>query len=83
MTDVVIPDECQSMPITRTQGLEPERVAQSREKGVTAVMVENALGNGGAERDHPVGKPRGNATAMQREIRDARSLHPMIVDTFP
>jgi hypothetical protein len=59
----------------RTEGLEPERIAQPREQRRPTVVVEHTFGDCGSERDHPRGQPRRNTAAVQREIGDAGSLH--------
>src|SRR4051795_12747148 len=56
-------------------GLEPERVAQSREEGGPTVVDDDAFGNRGPKRRHPRGKPRRYPAPMQRKIGDARTLH--------
>ena len=66
----------------RAEGLEPERIAQPREQRGAAVVMEHALGDRRAERHHPRRQPRRHASAVQRKIGDARSLHDPIV-TFP
>jgi len=68
ITDVVIPDECQSIPITPSVCLEPERIAEAGEKRGAPVVGDDRLGDRGAERRHPFSQPRGHAAAMQREI---------------
>ena len=40
MTDVVMPEECQSIPITAAERLKPERIAEPREERRRAVVVE-------------------------------------------
>ena len=40
ITDVVMPEECQSMPITAAEGLEPEGIAEARQERRRAVVVE-------------------------------------------
>ena len=63
------------MPITRAERLEPERVAEARKELGGAVVVEDAFDDGGAERGHALGEPRGHASAVQREIGMAGALH--------
>jgi hypothetical protein len=45
ITLVVMPEECQSMPMTAPKGLEPEGVRQAPQQLVSAVMVHNGLGD--------------------------------------
>jgi len=62
-----------------TECLEPERVAQSRQKLGWAVGEHDVFGNGGAELRHATGEPRRHTTAMKREAGCSRAFHRMII----
>ena len=74
-----MPEECQSIPITRPERLEPVRIAEAREKRRVAVVEQNALDDRGAELRHAVGQPRRHTAAMQRQVRESRALHKAMV----
>src|ERR1700753_3372911 len=62
------------MPIHAHHGperLEPERVREPLEKGVTPVMEPDGLGNDRAQRRHALTEPGGHAAAMERKISAA------------
>jgi len=52
MTLVVIPEECQSMPMTAPK-IEPEGVGEAPQEFVAAIFVDDGLGNHAPERRHP------------------------------
>src|SRR3954470_4864100 len=62
------------------QRLEPERIAQPGEQFRRAVVVENTLGNRGAQHRHALGKPRRHTPAMQRQVGDSGALHNSIMN---
>src|SRR5262245_2096830 len=66
-------------PHHRPERLEPERIAQAREEGRPAIVVQHAFGDGGAERHHPRRQPGGHAAAVEREVREPRPFHALIV----
>ena len=66
MTLVVMPDECQSMPIDGAERLEPERMRQPLQELVAAVVVHDRLSDDGAEGRHAGRQPRRDASAVQR-----------------
>ena len=55
--------------------LEPERIAQPAEERRMAVVMDDALGDRRAERRHARRQPLRHASAMQRKIGDAGTLH--------
>ena len=55
--------------------LEPERIAQPAEQRRLAVVMDDALRDGRAERRHPRRQPRRHASAMERQIGNARAFH--------
>jgi GNAT superfamily N-acetyltransferase len=66
-------------PHDRSEGLEPEGIAEAREQGGTTVVVDHGLRDRRAKRDHALGEPGGHAPAVQREVGDAGALHPCIL----
>jgi hypothetical protein len=67
MTLVVIPEECQSMPMTAPR-LEPERVREASQQLVPSIMMDDRLADHRPEAGHPVGQPSRNLPTMQRQI---------------
>ena len=76
ITDVVMPDECQSMPITAAERLEPERIAQPRQELRTPVVLQDAFGDRRAERGHALGQPGGTPPHGAADRR-RRSVSPL------
>ena len=64
MTDVVTPDECQSMPMTLPERLKPERIARVVRAMRVAVLSQNAFDDRGAELRHAAGQPGWNPPAV-------------------
>src|SRR2546423_15348361 len=64
------------------ESLEPEGIGKAREQFRLPVVIEHALRDGGAKRRHPVGKPRRNTSAVQREVCRPRALHRSILLSF-
>jgi hypothetical protein len=52
----------------RAERLEPERVSEATQELVAAVMMDNRLGDDGAEAGHAACEPQGHPAAMQRQI---------------
>jgi hypothetical protein len=71
MTEVVMPEECQSHAHHGSQRLEPVRIAEAGQESRPAVMVQYALGDRRPKRDHARCEPRRHAAAVQWEIGDA------------
>jgi hypothetical protein len=63
----------------RTESLNPERIAETGQECRAPVVMDDALGDGRAERRHARRQPRPHTAAVQREIGNARALHPIIV----
>ena len=59
----------------RTEGLEPERVAEAGKEFRRAVVVQDALGDGRAQPGHAVGEPGRHMPAMQRQVGVSRAFH--------
>ena len=57
------------------EGLEPERIAEAREKRGGSVIVNDGLGDRGTEPRHALGEPWRHTPTVQRQIRDARPFH--------
>ena len=57
------------------EGLEPERIAEARQKCGGSVIVNDGLGDRGAELRHALGKPWRHTPTVKRQIRDARPFH--------
>lgn len=68
MTLVVIPDECQSMPITAPKIWNQKRVCETFQELGTAVLVNNGFSDHPSEGRHADREPGGHVTAMEREI---------------
>jgi hypothetical protein len=54
------------MPMTAPERLEPERVGETAQWFVAAVMMVNRFADHRAEASHAVGKPLGNLSSVQR-----------------
>ena len=74
MTLVVIPEECQSIPITAPKRLEPERMGETPQQFVATIMMDNRFAHNRAEAGHSVGKPPGNLSSVQREVGGSSPL---------
>ena len=72
MTLVVIPDECQSIPITAPNDWNQNGCASRLQQLVAAVVEDDRLGHDGAEPRHAVGEPLRHPAAVQRQIGVAR-----------
>ena len=58
-----------------TECLKPEWIAEACQKRRGAVVVDDGLGDGGAEPGHSFGKPGWYTTSVKRQVRDARPFH--------
>lgn len=71
ITDVVIPEECQSIPIDTAKRLEPERITQAGQKPRDAGSQDYMLRDRSAQRGHPGcqpgTRPQCNATSAVPE----------------
>jgi len=64
------------MPIHAHHGaerLEPERVSETAQQFVTAVMMDNRFADHRSEAGHPIGEPSGNLSSMQRQVGGSSS----------
>lgn len=68
MTLVVMPDECQSIPITAPNDSEPERVGQPAQQLVAAILMHDRLADHRPEPRHPLAQPLRHPPAMQRQV---------------
>jgi hypothetical protein len=68
ITLVVMPEECQSIPITAPKD------CQAPEPLVAAIMVDDRLADQRSETRHSIGQPLWHMPAMKRQISAARSL---------
>ena len=75
----MIPEECQSIPITHPSAWNQNGSLEPGEEFGRAVVVDDALGDRRPERRHALGKPRRDASAMQRQVGDAGAFHGSIV----
>jgi hypothetical protein len=57
-----------------TERLEPERVSETAQQFVTAVMMDYRLADHRPEASHPVSEPPGNLAAMQRQVGGSSPL---------
>src|SRR5262245_20548000 len=62
-------------PHDRAQRLKPKRIAQSREKRRSAVIMNDGFGDGRAKFGHALGEPLRHAAAMQRQICGSGAFH--------
>ncbi len=72
---VIMPDECQSMPMTEPKAWNQKGSPQAREQLGRTVVDENALGDCSAEPGHAIGQPGGHASAVERKISVAGASH--------
>jgi hypothetical protein len=56
--------------------LEPEGIAETKEKRRRAVFVDDRLGYGRAQLRHAFAEPLGHAAAMKRQVCNSRAFHP-------
>ena len=73
MTLVVIPDECQSMPITAPNDWNQNGMRQPPQQLVAAVVVDDRLGDDRAEPRHALAEPARHAPAVKRKVGAAGS----------
>src|ERR1700752_1801572 len=66
----------------RAQRLEPEGIAQPREKSRGAIILDDGFGDSRTQFGHSFGKPLRHAAAMERKICDARAFHVVIVTKY-
>jgi hypothetical protein len=57
-----------------TERLEPERVSETAQQFVTAVMMDNRFADHRPEASHAVGEPLGNLSTVQREVGGSSPL---------
>src|SRR5262249_43774800 len=69
-----MPEECQSMPINRAKGLEPERVGKAAQQLVAAIMMDDRFAHHRAEAGHAVRQPLWHMSAVKWEIGASSSL---------
>ena len=67
-TLVVMPDECQSMPITAPKDWNQNGWARRAQELVAAVVVDDRLGDHRAEPGHAVAEPGRHAAAVQGQV---------------
>ena len=79
MTLVVIPDECQSMPMTAPNDWNQNGCDSRPKEFIPAVMMDDRLGDDGAERRHARRQPRRNASTVKRKIGTAATSCHLIV----
>src|SRR3979411_2853215 len=59
----------------RSEGLEPERIAEAREQLRWTVVMQNALGDRSTQPAHSYREPGRHSAAVQREVGMSRALH--------
>ena len=74
MTEVVIPEECQSIPSTQPSDWN-QKGSLSLRNSSPAVLHHYRLDNRTAQQAHPPGKPLRHAPVMQREVCMSASSH--------
>ena len=66
-------------PHHRTERLEPEGIAEAGEERTAPVVVDDGLHDAGAEPLHAARQPGRHASAVERQIGNARALHAFIL----
>src|ERR1700710_1046185 len=62
-------------PHHRTKALEPERVANTAQHFILAIIHHNSFHHGQTQLCHPLGQPARHISVMQRQASTSRSLH--------
>ena len=79
---MVIPDECQSMPMTAPKDWNQKGWAEPTQELVAAVVVHDRLGDHRAETRHALAEPRRHPAMMQRQVGAARAMaHEILHET--
>ena len=83
ITLVVIPDECQSMPMTAPNDWNQKGMSETAQQLIAPVMVHDRLTHHGTETGHAIRKPARHASAMKREEGTSRSArHRISLSTY-
>ena len=75
MTLVVMPDECQSMPITAPKDWNQNGMRQPAQQLVATVVEHDRLAHDRAEPGHALAEPFRHAAAMKRQVGAAGALN--------
>src|ERR1700758_2235816 len=74
ITLVVMPEECPIHAHHGAERLEPERVSETAQQFVTAIMIDNRFADHRPEAGHPVGEPPRNLSSVQRQVGGSSPL---------
>jgi hypothetical protein len=75
----VIPDECQSIPITDPNAWNQNESLSLDRRADVPVIVNDYFSNCRAEFGHPFGKPLGHSPAVQWKVCEPGTLHNAII----